>query len=115
MRIAYKQKKHETFLRKQLLDDLHDELVQSIVEPLRVWTGAMLIKTCSQRFPGCNNACIGRKRAFVATQCMWRKKTMMKKSCRAPVTGNVALCCGPFAISRATKNPTGIDPALINK
>jgi hypothetical protein len=83
MRIAYKQKKHETFLRKQLLDDLHDELVQSIVEPLRVWTGAMLIKTCSQRFPGCNNACIGRKRAFVATQCMWRKKTMMKKSCRA--------------------------------
>jgi hypothetical protein len=43
MRIAHKQKKHEMFLRKQLLDDLHKELVQGIVEPLRVWTGAMLI------------------------------------------------------------------------
>ncbi len=44
MRIANKKKRHDMFLRKQMLDDLHDDFVHSIAEPLRVWTGAIFMK-----------------------------------------------------------------------
>jgi hypothetical protein len=46
MRIAHKQKKHETFLRNQLLDELHTDFVQSIIKPIRDLTGAMLMTNC---------------------------------------------------------------------
>mmetsp|Transcript_28592 Transcript_28592/g.59782 ORF Transcript_28592/g.59782 Transcript_28592/m.59782 type:complete len:88 (+) Transcript_28592:870-1133(+) len=54
MRIAHKQKKHEMFLRKQLLDELHNDLIQSIVEPLRMWTESGLLSH--------TNACGGSRR-----------------------------------------------------
>ncbi len=38
-RIEEKEKKHQTFLRKQIIEDLHDDLVQNVVQPLKVWTG----------------------------------------------------------------------------
>jgi len=41
-RIESKEKKHQTFLRKQIIDDLHDDLIQNVVEPLKIWTDALV-------------------------------------------------------------------------
>jgi hypothetical protein len=50
LRIANKQKKHETFLRNQLLDELHTDFVHGVVKPISVLTGIRILLNSSERF-----------------------------------------------------------------
>ncbi len=55
-RMEEKEKKHQTFLRKQIIDDLHDDLIQNVVEPLKMWTGEIVwnrIETISKWYSLC--------------------------------------------------------------